>query len=303
MTEEGPNLAEALSHFPLDFAWLAVLGLASGLYVRAFRRVPRGAAQPGHPTWKLLAFHGGLFTVALAVSSPIEYYGNALLWMNFLGFLILTMVAAPLILLGSPLTLAFRVAGPAGRSRLRRLYRGRLLTVATFPVVSWLAFAVVTYAWQFTSLTDEAAANGFVRDLQQVTLLLVALCFWTPALATDPLRWRLPHPLRALYVFVEMTHKGLFGGMFLSMQQPFHPGFAGGLPTWAGLSPIDDQRLGILILWLGGNLIFVLAFAGIIVRWVQYEKRNAHRTDWHLALKRRAAVRRRAALDEVFRRA
>lgn len=156
MTEEGPNLAEALSHFPLDFAWLAVLGLASGLYVRAFRRVPRGAAQPGHPTWKLLAFHGGLFTVALAVSSPIEYYGNALLWMNFLGFLILTMVAAPLILLGSPLTLAFRVAGPAGRSRLRRLYRGRLLTVATFPVVSWLAFAVVTYAWQFTSLTDEA---------------------------------------------------------------------------------------------------------------------------------------------------
>ena len=302
MNGQGPGVAEVFGHFAFDLPWFAFFGSVAVLYVRAFRQTAARKGRARHPRWKLVSFHVGLFAAALAVVSPLEYYGNQILWVNFLGFLILTMVAAPLILLGSPLTLAFRASGPVGRRRLRRAYRSRPLAILTFPVASWLGFAVVTYLWQFTALTDRAAANTFVRDLQQLTLLAVALCFWTPALAADPLRWRIPHPLRALYVFVEMTHKGLFGGMFLSMQRPFHDGFAEQLPAWAGLSPIDDQRLAILILWIGGNMIFIAAFAGIIARWVQYEKRNAHRTDWRLALQREARRKRDVAMEQVFRR-
>jgi putative membrane protein len=302
VTEQAPAVAEVFGHFALDVPWIALLALASFAFVPAYRKTQASSGRSGHPRWKLVAFHAGLFTLAAAVLSPLEYYGNQLLWVNFSGFLVLTMIAAPLILLGSPLTLAFRVAGPAGRRRLRRLYRSRVLAAATFPVVAWLAFAVVTYAWQFTGLTDRAAENVIVRDIQQATLLLVALCFWTPALVADPVRWRMPHPMRALYVFVEMTHKGLFGGMFLSMQTPFHDGFAQRIPAWAGLMPIEDQRIGIVILWIGGNMVFVAAFAGIILRWVQYEKRNSHRTDWRLALQREARRKRDGAMEQVFRR-
>jgi cytochrome c oxidase assembly factor CtaG len=109
------------------------------------------------------------------------------------------------------------------------------------------------------------------------------------------------YPLRALYVFVEMTHKGLFGGMFLSMTSPFHDEFAANLPAWAP-SPMDDQRLGILVLWVGGNLIFMVALVGLVARWLQYERRNAHRTDWRLRLRRQAEARRKAAIEQVFRR-
>ena len=217
MTEQAPGIGEVLGHFAVDLPWLVLLGLAATAYIRASRVAGASAARSRHPRWKLGAFGAGLGAVAVAVLSPLEYYGNQFLWVNFLGFLILTMVGAPLILLGSPLTLAFRASSSVGRRRLRRFYRGRALAVATFPVVSWLGFAVVTYLWQFTALTDWAAENTFARHLQQLTLLAVALCFWSPALAADPVRWRIPHPLRALYVFVEMTHKGLFGGMFLSM--------------------------------------------------------------------------------------
>jgi len=167
--------------------------------------------------------------------------------------------------------------------------------------VTWLLFAGVTYLWQFTDWTDLAARNLWVREMQRSSLLLVGVLFWLPAVSPDPVRWRLPYPLRALYVFVEMTHKGLFGGMFLSMHTAMHSEFASRAAAWAP-EAMTDQRIAILILWLGGNLIFLLALVGIVVRWVQYEQRNQRRTDWRLRLERDAKAKRRAALEQVFTR-
>jgi putative membrane protein len=237
----------------------------------------------------------------LAVQGPLEHYGNQLLWANFTSFLLVTMVAAPLFVLATPLTLAFRVTGPAGRARLRRFYRGIPMSWLTFPVVAWLAFAVVTYVWQFTALTSIAAQNAAVRDIQMLSLLLVGLLFWYPAFAVDPIRWRLAYPLRGLYVLLELTHKGLFGGMFLSMETPFHGYFAENLPAW-GPTAMHDQRLAILVLWLGGNLIFVAALISIAVGWSRYEARNSRRIDRRLERERAAQRRHREALEQVFQR-
>ncbi len=280
----------------LDPFWLPLLAAAAALYGRAWR-----AAGRRHPAWSLASFGAGLIVVLIATVTPVEALGNRVLWVNFTGFLLLTMVAPPLLLLGAPLTLAFRAASPARRARLRRFARSRPVNALTFPVFTWLLFAVVTYLWQFTRLTDIAAASWPVRELQLATLLLVGLLFWLPALAADPIGWRMPYPLRALYVFVEMTHKALFGGMFLSMNTPMHAGFAERAPAWAP-EPLTDQRIAIMVLWLAGNLLFVLALASIIIGWARYEARNQRRVDRRLALQREAERRRRAALEQVFQR-
>lgn len=285
-----------LAGWTLDPLWLPAATAAAALYLRAWQK-----AAGSHPSWRLAAFLAGLLIVLAATVTPIQALGNRVLWVNFTGFLILTMVAPPLLLLGAPLTLAFRVSAPTTRRRLRAAYRSRIATSLTFPVFTWLLFAVVTYLWQFTNLTDRAATNPLVRELQLVTLLIAGLLFWMPALAVDPSRWRLPYPLRALYVFVEMTHKALFGGMFLSMNTAMHPGFATRAPAWAP-EPIADQRIAIMILWLAGNLLFVAALAAIITGWIRYEARNQRRIDQRLALQRAAEHRRRAALEQIFQR-
>lgn len=297
--DSAPSLAEVLRQWVFDPFWIVVLLGSGTAYVMAYRASRRSSVR--HPAFRLGLFMAGLAVAAIATLSPIAHYSGQLLWVDFTGFLLLTMITPPLVLLGAPLTLAFRVSSPRGRKLLRGMYRSRPVTVLTFPVVSWLLFAVLTYVWQFSSLTDEAATNAPLRALQQFTLLLVGLIFWTPALAADPLRWRLPYPLRSLYVFVEMTHKGLFGGMFLSMTSAMHSDFAAGAPSWAP-SALTDQRISILILWIGGNMIFVGALAGLILRWVAYEHRNQHRVDLRLALQREALRKHRAALDKVFTR-
>lgn len=275
------------------------MALAAFWYLRALRTVNASSPARRHPRWKLAAFFVGIAALWLAVLGPVEYWGNTLLWVNFLGFLLVTMIAAPLFVLSSPLTLAFRASSKRGRHRLRRFYRGFGPTWLTFPVFTWLGFAVLTYAWQFTELTEVAARHVYVRDLQLATLLAVSLLFWTPALAADPVRWRLNHPLRFLYITLGMVHKGLFGGMFLSLNRPFHERLAADLPAWAP-SPMDDQRLAILVLWIGGNLIFLLALGYVIHGWLGFEARNTHRIDRRLEKERQVERGRRRALERVF---
>lgn len=300
MAEDAPTFAQAAADFRFDLPWLVVIVAMGTWYGLAFLRARRLGPRRAHPGLRAVAFAAGVLALVAGVLSPISRYGDQFLWVNFLGMFLVTMVAAPLLVLGAPLTLAFRVASPRRRRFLRWVYRGRLAAVLTFPVVAWLIFAVATYAWQFTGLTDAAARHWVVRDLQQGSLFAVSLLFWTPALCADPVRWRMAHPLRALYVFVEMTHKGLFGGMFLSATRTFHPGFGERLPEWTTITPLFDQRLGIGILWVGGNLVFVVAVASLVLGWVAYERRNARRVDYRLALAREARRKRDAALQQVF---
>ena len=295
----APGPAEVLGQWVFSVPWIVIVALALGLYWYGLRAARRNGFE--HPRWRFWVYTAGVLLVAIAVLSPMAHYGRQLLWVDFTGFLLITMIAPPLILLGSPLTLAFRASSAAGRARLRRAYRGRLVTIVTFPVGSWLAFAVVTYLWQFSGWTDLAATNDVVRFVQQSSLLLVGLLFWLPGLAPDPVRWRMAYPLRALYIFVEMTHKGLFGAMFLGASTPFHEKFAANAPAWAP-DPMTDQRMAIIILWIGGNMVFLAALVGIIARWLAYEQRNQRRTDRRIALAKEKARKKAAALEQVFTR-
>jgi len=297
--ETAPGLAEISRQWVLSPLWLIAVPAALLWYARNFAAARRNGCP--HPAWRFAMFAAGTAVFALAVLSPIASYGRQLLWVDFTGFLLITMIAPPLVLLGAPLTLAFRAAGPSRRATLRRVYRSRFAAVATFPVGTWLTFAVVTYLWQFSSWTELAARNDLARVVQQGSLLIVGLLFWLPGLATDPLRWRMPYPLRALYIFVEMTHKSLFGGMFLSMNTAFHEQFHANAPAWAP-APMTDQRIAILILWIGGNLVFIVALAVLAARWIAYEQRNQRRTDLRLARQQERARRKAAALEQVFSR-
>ena len=301
MSAAAPSFGEVIAQFAFDAPWYGLLLAAAGFYAVAWFRVRAERPRVPPRVWQLVAFMLGLALIFVATQSPLEHYGNQLLWADFAGMLLLTMIAPPLLLLGSPLTLAFRVSGPRGRARLRRLYRGRTARIVAMPIASWLVFAVVTYAWQFMGITEEAAENVFVRDVQQLSLLAVSLLFWWPALCADPVPWRMNHPLRVLYVAVEMTHKGLFGGMFLSLNTPVHETFAANTPAW-GPSPMMDQRLAILVLWVGGSLVFLVALAAIAVSWIRYEARQSHRIDRRLEALREARRERARALGSVFER-
>ena len=88
--------------------------------------------------------------VLLAPQSPIDGYDTTLFRVHMAQHLLLTMVAAPLLLLAAPVTLLSRAARP--RRRDADPAGAPLATgAAPYPVVAWTVFAAVTWASHFSA--------------------------------------------------------------------------------------------------------------------------------------------------------
>lgn len=286
----GPTPTEPPSPSALLLGWtfepLPTLGIAiAATWWRwAVRRV--NAAHPGHPVpvRRSVAFAAGLAAIAVALLSGIDRYDTTLFSIHMVQHVLLTLVAAPLIALAAPITLALRVASPATRRRwMLPMLHARLTRILAFPVVAWVAFAGVMWVSHFSPLFEAALEDPLIHDLEHSLFLGTALLFWWPAVALDPAPWRMPHPARALYVFLQMTQNTFLAVVLLNVGVALYPHYVTLALPWGG-SPLEDQRLAAGIMWVAGDAIFLAAIMALVVGWMRAEARDTGRSD------RRAAV-------------
>jgi putative copper resistance protein D len=236
--------------------------------------------HPGHPpsAWRDASFLGGLAVLAIALTSPIEAYEGQLFSVHMLQHMLLELVAAPLLLLGAPATLALRASSPAMRRRLLAILHSRVVAVLSFPLLAWVLFAAVNWGWHFSDLYDQALETPWLHDLQHATFLGAALLFWWPIVGADPARWRLPHPARLFYLFLAMPQNSFLGIALMSAPAPLYAHYASNLRDW-GPAPIVDQNVGGMLMWVGGDVVFLLAMGLVVAAWVRHEDRRTARAD------------------------
>ena len=283
----APAFPDVLLAWRFDALAAITLALAAGAYVWAVRRVNR--AHPGnrHPRNRSWLFLGGLAAIGLALLSPIEAYEGLLFSVHMVQHMLLELVAAPLLLAGAPITLALRVSGRSTRRRLLRILQSRVVHALSFPVIAWLLFAAVNWGWHFSSLYDQALENQALHYLQHATFLGAALLFWWPAIGADPSPWRLAHPVRLLYLFMAMPQNSFLGVALLQASTVLYPHYATNLRDW-GPTPLEDQQLGGVIMWVVGDLGFLAGMAVVVVLWMRHEERRTRRIDRRLAAERAA---------------
>src|SRR5688500_17201196 len=112
--ESAPGFNEVIRQWSVDPVWMALGTLALLAYGVGFRRARSVGFR--HPGWCFAMCGSGVLLTVIGSLSPIEHYSRQLLWVDFAGFLLLTMIVPPLFLLGAPLTLAFRASGGRGRA-------------------------------------------------------------------------------------------------------------------------------------------------------------------------------------------
>ncbi|MBA3688402.1 MAG: cytochrome c oxidase assembly protein [Chloroflexi bacterium] len=276
--------APALSFPGLLLEWrmepivLLALATAAIAWVILARRV--AARHPGHPhpAWRSAAFLSGLAVLALALLSPIEAYEGELFSVHMLQHMLLELVVAPLLLLGAPATLALRAATPAVRARLLAVLHSRVVTALSFPLLAWVLFAAVNWGWHFSALYDQALETPWLHDLQHVTFLGAALLFWWPVVGADPVRWRLPHPVRLFYLFLAMPQNSFLGIALMSAPAALYPHYLSNVRDW-GPTPAVDQSVGGMLMWVGGDIVFLLAMGFVVAAWVRAEDRRTARLD------------------------
>jgi len=261
--------------------WLPVL-LAGWAYWAAMRRV--NAAHPTNPVprYRWWAWLGGLATLIVALASPIERYDTTLFSVHMVQHLLLAFVAAPLLMLGAPITLLLRVATPQGRKRIiLPILHSRVMKVLANPLVTWGLFALVMWGSHFSPLFDAALEDPFIHFVEHGLFLGTAMLFWWPVIGADPGPYRLPHAARVGYLALGMPFGTFLGLAIFSSTTVMYPHYATLGRTW-GPPPLEDQALAGGIMWVGGDAVFLLALVLAVAVWLRSEEASAKRVDAQL---------------------
>ncbi|HEY8492206.1 MAG TPA: cytochrome c oxidase assembly protein [Dehalococcoidia bacterium] len=250
-----------------DPAALAALAAAGILYTAGLRRLRR---RGGPPAWRAAAFAAGLGAVAAALLSPLDGLSAALFSAHMVQHLLLILAAAPLLVLARP-QVAWLVALPRGvrrwLGRRARADAGRAAWHAlSHPAVAWGLHATAVWAWHLPGPYQAALRHDAVHALEHAALLGTALLFWWPLLGARGRR-RLDGGGAFLYLLAASLQGGALGALMTLAPAPWYPAYAGTAAAW-GLTPLQDQQLAGLLMWVPAGLWYGLAAGAVLVAWL-----------------------------------
>ena len=140
------------------------------------------------PARRVAAFLAGLATIEVALDGIVGRYDTTLFTDHMLQHLLLMMLAAPLLALGTPITVALRAASPRVRTRwLLPILHGRAVDcILSYPLVGFALFAGVLWVTHFSAIYELSLENNLVHYLEHGAYLFAALLFWWPMVGRDP---------------------------------------------------------------------------------------------------------------------
>jgi cytochrome c oxidase assembly factor CtaG/cytochrome c2 len=254
------------------------LVLSGALYVIGFVRLRhrgRGQAVRGRET---ACFALGWLVLAVALVSPLHELGEALLTAHMVQHELLMLLAAPLLVLGRPLAPTLWGLPAAARYRLGRLGGRREVRSAwafvTRPAVAWSLHATAVLLWHLPPLYQRSMLSETAHAAQHASFLITALLFWWALLHGHEARGRAGAAV--LYLFGAAVYTGGLGALLTISTRLWYPLYLGRTAPW-GLTPLDDQRLAGLLMWMPGALVYLVAALGLAAGWLREADRRVLR--------------------------
>jgi putative membrane protein len=236
---------------------LLVLFLSLAAYARGITMLWRASgAGHGLSKWRVSAFFGGWLALFAALASPLDALGALLFSAHMVQHELLMLVAAPLLVLGKPLAL-FAWALPSswrkvGAWPLRTAAWQQIWRRLSAPLAAWSVHTLVIWTWHAPVLFQAGLADEAIHILQHASFLFSALLFWWALLRSRP------DGAAVLYVLTTMIHTGALGALLTFAPTVWYPAYFETAPGW-GITALEDQQLGGLIMWVPAGFVFLLA--------------------------------------------
>jgi putative membrane protein len=227
-----------------------------------------------------LAFFGGWLALVVALVSPLDSLGGALFSAHMAQHEVLMLVAAPLLVLGRPLA-PFLLALPVRwRRELASLGKTELVQRGWYwlvnPFVAWLIHAAVLWLWHAPWLFQATLASEAVHAAQHLSFLVSALLF-CEALIYGHERW-MGYGAAVIYVFTTAVHTSALGALLTFSPTLWYPVYQQTTAAW-GLTPLEDQQLGGLIMWVPAGVVYLVAGLALFALWLREAERNVSRKE------------------------
>jgi cytochrome c oxidase assembly factor CtaG len=144
----------------------------------------------------------------------------------------------------------------------------------TTPSIAFGLHAVALWAWHLPGLYQATLASELLHSFQHASFLFTALLFWWTILGAS--RAEIARGRAILYLFLTALQTGALGALLTFAPSLWYPAYARTTGPW-GLSPLDDQQLGGLIMWIPGSLAYLVAALALLAQWLRESEKRSFR--------------------------
>jgi cytochrome c oxidase assembly factor CtaG len=175
-------------------------------------------------------------------------------------------IAAPLLALARPLGILLW----SMPQRLRRVLattlassNGRALWQGlTLPFIASSIHGLAIWIWHVPALFDATVSEVLLHRLQHLSFFTTGLLFWWAIF------WRCDRGRGAWHLFVTMLHTGLLGAIITLAPEVVYDDQTRFASEWE-LTPLEDQQLAGLIMWVPGGLIYAGVALWFLTQWIK----------------------------------
>jgi len=259
-----PDVSLLTWHF--DSLVVAPVVVTATVYLRGWR-IASGRMPDRFDNRHLAATIAGLASILLALASPLDALSARLLLAHMTQHLLLMTIAPPLLWMGAPVApLLLGLPRPVRRALSRALAMSpvrRLSHVLANPVVSWVAFVVAFWVWHIPVLYDLALRSDIWHHIEHACFFVTAGLFWRPVFLPWPARSAWPRWAMIPYLALADVQNSALAAILTFSDRVIYPAY-GALPPMWGLSPLEDQAIAGVIMWVPGSLAFLLPVVWLV---------------------------------------
>ncbi len=251
---------------------------ASTAYLWAWRRV-RDSSSFQPPSWWAWAYAGGIFSLAFSLLGPLETYNEQLFSLHMTQHLVIMQVATPLLLLGRPAHLILRALPPRTTKRTVGMIFGKsniryAIIAITGPIIAFLLFSLNLGIWHLPNFYDAALNNAWIHHAQHLLFAGFSLLYWWPIIDPIPRHHRLPEVWAIGSIFLSMMIGSGIGAILTLSGSVLYPFYLEAANPW-GWSPLVDQQIGGLIMWVGSFLLYAGVGIWLAAKFLKHDEANA----------------------------
>jgi putative membrane protein len=247
--------------FGLETLVAALMIMSASGYAKGVANLwHRAGVGRGIRVREAVAFAAGWGTLALALYSPIDVLADRSFALHMAQHEMLMIVAAPLL-----------AASRTYEAWSWALRRGGVRTLAAIaagwrwlaaPTRAWWLHAAALWLWHVPAFFLAALASQAIHALQHASFFVSALLFWWAVFGSR----RRNHQGTALALLVTtMLQMNALGLLLTFAPTPWY--VAGEPPPW-GLTALEDQQIGALVMWMFGGMVYAAAALVVVFRWL-----------------------------------
>jgi len=252
------------------------LAIALAVYAVGLARVWRSAGYGrGIRLFEAAAFGCGWLALAVALSPPLDEWSEHWLVAHMVQHELLMVVAAPLIALGAPLV-GFLWAMPASARRplVESVHHPPVTTAwsaLTSPACAFLLYALALWIWHLPALYDYALEHDGMHIVQHLCFFGTAALFWWGI--AHGRHGRAGYGAAVVYIFATAVHGGVLGALLTFSPRVWYAPYVSHHPP--GLTPLEDQQLAGLLMWVPASLAFVAGALFLFAAWLRQSDRRS----------------------------